>query len=45
VLESAGRLGADRFAPGQVWLIPAGAAPFTIDVAPAARLLRTYVPE
>ena len=45
VLEGAGRMGADPFAPGQVWLIPAGAAPFAIDAAPAARLLRTYVPE
>jgi mannose-6-phosphate isomerase len=43
-LEGSGNLGAQPFAPGQVWLIPAAAEPFLLQANGSACLLRTYVP-
>jgi len=39
-----GSFGSIPFGPGEVWLVPAAAAPFQIHVAAPVRLLRTYVP-
>jgi mannose-6-phosphate isomerase len=44
VLSGSGILGTDPFSPGEVWLIPAGAAGFRIDPKELVRMLRTYVP-
>ncbi len=43
VLEGQGRLADREFGLGQVWMIPAGAAPFLIHTE-EARLLKTYLP-
>lgn len=39
-LEGAGSIDGEAFAPGHVWLAPAGAAPFVLRPRPSARLLR-----
>ncbi|MEX2261057.1 MAG: class I mannose-6-phosphate isomerase [Bryobacteraceae bacterium] len=44
VLEGSGHMGEAEFHAGQVWLVPADAAPFRIVPHSSARLLRTYVP-
>jgi mannose-6-phosphate isomerase len=43
-LEGRGLLASEAFAPGEVWLVPAGSAPFDLRAEPAAHLLRTYPP-
>ena len=43
-LEGHGQFGNAEFAPGQVWIVPAGASPFRILPRGAVRLLRTRVP-
>jgi len=43
-LEGDGQFGDDKFAPGQVWVVPARADAFTIRPQRSARLLRTLVP-
>lgn len=43
-VEGAGSFGSTPFGPGEVWLVPATAAPFEIKVTAPVRLLRTYVP-
>jgi mannose-6-phosphate isomerase len=43
-LEGHGQFGGLEFAPGQVWVVPAGTPPFVIRSHGAARLLRTSVP-
>jgi hypothetical protein len=40
-----GRIAGEPFAPGQVWLIPAGAELFRLEPRGPARLLTTYVPQ
>ncbi|MGD0013512.1 MAG: class I mannose-6-phosphate isomerase [Bryobacteraceae bacterium] len=44
VLEGAGQIGAARFRAGEAWMIPSGAAPFSLRPEPICHLLRTYVP-
>jgi len=44
ILEGEGRLAGQPFVPGQVWLVPVGAAPFLIEPHGPARLLQTFVP-
>jgi mannose-6-phosphate isomerase len=44
VLAGAGTLAGSPFAPGEAWLIPAGAEPFAVTVSAPVRLLRTYPP-
>jgi mannose-6-phosphate isomerase len=44
-LEGEGRIAGEPFAPGQVWLIPAGAELFRLEPRGPARLLSTYVPQ
>jgi hypothetical protein len=43
VLEGQGRFADREFRLGQVWMVPAGAAPFLIHTT-EARLLKTYPP-
>lgn len=43
-VEGSGKIGEDRFAPGQVWFVPEGAEPFTLAAGNRAVFLRTYVP-
>ncbi len=43
-LEGEGHFGSKAFAPGQVWVVPAGADEFVIRPRDRARLLRTLVP-
>ncbi len=43
-VEGAGKMDGRRFAPGEVWLVPASAAPFEITTDGPVRFLRTYVP-
>ena len=43
-LEGNGQFGGAEFAPGEVWVAPAGSDPFVIRPREGARLLRTYVP-
>jgi mannose-6-phosphate isomerase len=43
-IEGAGSFDGEAFAPGEVWLVPAGAQPFPIQAPKPARLLRTFVP-
>ena len=43
-LKGAGLLNGSPFAAGNVWLIPAGAAPLELTTPAVWRLLRTYVP-
>ncbi len=43
-LEGAGTLDGQAFAPGQVWVAPAGREPFAIAAPHGAHLLRTFVP-
>ncbi|MGI8990837.1 MAG: type I phosphomannose isomerase catalytic subunit [Bryobacteraceae bacterium] len=42
VLQGNGTLDGEAFAPGQVWHVPPGMAPFPIEPDDFARLLRTY---
>jgi mannose-6-phosphate isomerase len=44
VLEGSGRIGGQRFVPGEAWYVPAAADPFTLSADTRAVLLRTYVP-
>ncbi len=44
VLEGAGTIAGRAIGPGEVWLVPAGAAPFPVVVEAPLRLLRTYLP-
>jgi mannose-6-phosphate isomerase len=44
VLEGAGQIGAARFRAGEAWMVPSGAAPFSLRPEPICHLLRTYVP-
>ncbi len=44
MLEGGGLLGSEPFAPGQVWLIPAGVEPFLLAPHGPARLIRTHLP-
>ena len=44
VMEGSGRIGEERFAPGEAWYIPAGSDPFLMAADPRAVLLRTFVP-
>jgi mannose-6-phosphate isomerase len=44
VIDGSGAIDGRRFSPGEVWLVPAAAAPFPIAPERPARLLRTYVP-
>ena len=44
VLKGSGTLAEQLFRPGEVWLIPAGAEPFSLQARGGAELLRTYVP-
>jgi mannose-6-phosphate isomerase len=43
-LEGSGSLDGRPFGPGEVWVVPASAAPFPIGIDAPVRLLRTYVP-
>jgi len=43
-LEGEGELGANRFAPGHAWIVPACAQPFELKPDRPTRLLRAYVP-
>lgn len=43
-LEGEGQFDGEPFAPGQVWLVPAGADAFSIQPRTAARFIRTFVP-
>ena len=43
-LEGQGQFDGLEFGPGEVWVVPAGTQPFTIQSRGAARLLRTKVP-
>lgn len=43
-LEGDGQFAGEAFAPGQVWVVPAGAEPFVIAAPNGARLLQTAVP-
>jgi mannose-6-phosphate isomerase len=43
-LEGSGQFDGEEFAPGEVWVAPAGSDPFLIRPRGAARFLRTYVP-
>lgn len=44
ILSGGGRLGAERYRQGEMWKIPAGAAPFQLEPSGATELLRTSVP-
>jgi len=44
-LEGRGQFDGLEFAPGQVWVVPAGTPPFVIRSHGAVRLLRTCVPQ
>lgn len=44
-VEGRGRLSTTKFSAGDVWLVPAGAAPFRLKSEDPMRLLRTYVPD
>ena len=44
-LEGEGVMAGQPCAPGQVWLVPAGAEPFLLEPRGTARLLQTFVPE
>jgi len=43
-IEGAGSIDGQPFAPGQVWLAPAGTGAVVIHAPEGARLLRTFVP-
>ena len=43
-LEGSGKLGSNRFEPGQAWLVPPGADDFLIQPDSKTRLLRAYAP-
>jgi mannose-6-phosphate isomerase len=43
-LGGSGTIAEQRFREGEVWHVPAGAAPFTIRPAEPAKFLRTWVP-
>ncbi|HLY20681.1 MAG TPA: class I mannose-6-phosphate isomerase [Bryobacteraceae bacterium] len=43
-IDGSGHFGGEAFAPGQVWVAPAGMEAFTITANRSARLLRTFVP-
>ena len=42
-LEGSGQFDGQDFAPGQVWVVPAGTPPFVVQAHRATRLLRTFV--
>jgi mannose-6-phosphate isomerase len=44
-LQGRGEFDGQTFAPGEVWVVPAGTERFTIRPREAAEFLRTYVPE
>lgn len=44
VTRGTGRIGDERFAPGEVWMVPPGAAPPALTSEGEARLLRAYLP-
>jgi mannose-6-phosphate isomerase len=43
-LAGSGRLAAEPFQPGEVWMVPRGSEPFTLTPDGIAHLLRTFVP-
>lgn len=43
-IEGHGVRGGEPFAPGEVWMVPAGAEAFSVVPRRAARFLRTFVP-
>jgi mannose-6-phosphate isomerase len=44
ILEGRGRIGAERFLPGETWYVPPGADPFPLAADTRALLLKTYQP-
>jgi mannose-6-phosphate isomerase len=44
VLEGRGLMGEERFAAGEVWMVPSAAKPFSLAAEGKVRLLRTYLP-